>query len=71
MPDVLGKSKDAAASMLEESGLVVGNVEDSYSTEYPEGQICYQSYSLRNQCRTGTIVDLKVSIGSRDRYVQL
>lgn len=64
MPDVLGKSKDAAASMLEESGLVVGNVEDSYSTEYPEGQICYQSYSSGTSVGQGTIVDLKVSIGS-------
>lgn len=64
MPDVLGKSKDAAVSMLEESGLVVGNVEDSYSTEYPEGQICYQSYSSGTSVGQGTIVDLKVSIGS-------
>lgn len=64
MPDVLGKSQEAAASMLEESGLVVGNVEDSYSSEYPEGQICYQSYSSGTSVGQGTIVDLKVSIGS-------
>lgn len=64
MPDVLGKSQEAAASMLEESGLVVGNVEDSYSSEYPAGQICYQSYSSGTSVGQGTIVDLKVSIGS-------
>ena len=64
MPDVLGKSQEAATSMLEESGLVVGNVEDSYSSEYPAGQICYQSYSSGTSVGQGTIVDLKVSIGS-------
>ena len=43
MPDVMGYTRDAAVSVIEAAGLSVGNVEEAYS-EYPSGQICYQSY---------------------------
>ena len=64
MPEVVGNSKDAAVSVLEAAGLVVGSVEDSYSADYPEGQICYQSYEAGTTVSAGTTVDLKISIGS-------
>lgn len=64
MPEVLGNTREAAVSTLEAAGLVVGTVEDSYSSEYPEGQICYQSYEAGTTVSAGTTVDLKVSIGS-------
>lgn len=64
MPEVLGKSQEAAVSTLEAAGLVVGKIEESYSSEYPEGQICYQSFSVGTTISQGTAVDLKVSIGS-------
>ena len=59
MPEVLGKTKEAAISTIEASNLVVGQIDESYSSEYPEGQICYQNYKAE-----GTVVDLKISIGS-------
>lgn len=64
MPEVLGKTREEAVSTLQEAGIIVGNVEDSYSSEYPAGQICYQSYSAGTNVSQGTQVDLKVSIGS-------
>lgn len=64
MPEVLGKSQEAAISTLEATGLVVGNIEESYSSEYPQGQICYQSYSVGASINQGTTVDLKISIGT-------
>ncbi len=64
MPEVLGNSREAAVSTLEAAGLVVNNVEETYNSEYPEGQICYQSYEAGTNVSSGTAVDLKVSIGS-------
>ena len=64
MPEVLGNSKDAAISTLEAAGLVVNDIEETHSSEYPEGQICYQSYAAGTIVSEGTMVDLKVSIGN-------
>lgn len=64
MPEVLGHTKDAAVSNLEAAGLVVGTVEESFSADYPEGQVCYQSYEAGTNVPQGTVVDLKISIGS-------
>jgi serine/threonine-protein kinase len=63
MPTVTGQTEEAAISTLEAAGLTVGTVEPSYSSDYPEGQICYQSYSPGTSVSSGAIVDLKVSIG--------
>ncbi|MBD5452573.1 MAG: Stk1 family PASTA domain-containing Ser/Thr kinase [Lachnospiraceae bacterium] len=64
MPKVTGFSSDAATSNLEAAGLVIGNIDEAYSAEFPEGQICYQSYAEGTTVKEGTVVDLKVSIGS-------
>lgn len=64
MPEVLGNSKDAAISTLEAAGLVVNEIVETYNSEYPEGQICYQSYEAGTTVSEGTAVDLKISIGS-------
>ncbi len=64
MPEVLGNSKEAAISTLEAAGLVVSDVEETYNSEYPEGQICYQSYEAGTNVGVGTSIELKVSIGS-------
>lgn len=64
MPGVIGYTREAAVSNLEAAGLVVGNIDETYSSEYPEGQICYQSYESGTNVKEGTVVDLKVSIGS-------
>lgn len=62
MPNVLGNARETAVSTLETAGLTVNSVEESYS-EYPEGQICYQSYEAGTTVNAGTAIDLKISIG--------
>lgn len=62
MPSVLGNARETAVHTLEAAGLVVNSVEESYS-EYPEGQICYQSYEEGTTVTAGTAIDLKISIG--------
>jgi serine/threonine-protein kinase len=64
MPDVTGKTREAAISTLEAAGITVGLIEDTYSSDYPEGQICYQSYAFGTLVNAGTTVDLKISIGT-------
>jgi serine/threonine-protein kinase len=64
IPDVMGKTKDTAVSMLEASGITVGVIEESYSSEYPAGQICYQSYDAGTTVSEGTSIDLKISLGA-------
>lgn len=64
MPGVVGLTKDAAQSNLEAAGLVVGTVDEVYSSEVPAGQICYQSYEAGTTVKEGTVVDLKLSMGS-------
>ena len=64
MPSVLGNSKDAALSTLNAAGIKVGKIEESYSSEYPEGQICYQSFEAGTKISAESTVDLKISIGA-------
>ncbi|MCM1183668.1 MAG: Stk1 family PASTA domain-containing Ser/Thr kinase [Roseburia sp.] len=63
MPNVLGNSEEAAISVLEAAGLTVGEIEESYSAEYPAGQVCYQSYEAGVTVNQDAVVDLKISIG--------
>lgn len=64
MPQILGYNREAAISTLEAAGLIVGNIEESYSSEYAAGLICYQSFATGTIVNAGTTVDLKISIGS-------
>ncbi len=64
MPQILGYNREAAISTLEAAGLVVGNIEESYSSEYAAGLVCYQSFATGTTVNEGTTVDLKISIGS-------
>ena len=64
MPQILGYNKEAAISTLEAAGLIVGNIEESYSSEYAAGLVCYQSFATGTTVSEGTTVDLKISIGT-------
>lgn len=64
MPGVVGLTREAAVSNLEAAGIVVESIDEVYSSEYPEGQICYQSCESGATVKEGTKVSLKVSIGS-------
>lgn len=64
MPGVVGLTREAAESNLEAAGIVVGKVDEVYSSEVPAGQICYQSFEEGATVKEGSVVDLKLSIGS-------
>ena len=63
VPNLLGKEEDEAMAVLTELGLALGNVEYVESTQYPENQICYQSYTVDSYVDAGTMVDVKISLG--------
>ena len=64
VPNVVGKDQMEAAAALTEAGLQPGVVEET-TNEDPAltGKVCYQSYSVDSYVDSGTIIDLKVSIG--------
>ena len=68
MPSVLGKSRDDAIQILTDAGLSIGEIEESYSTEYKQGEICYQSFPTGVSIQEGSVIDLKVSIGIETVY---
>ena len=51
--------------MLIETGLQLGTVGQMNSEDYPEGQVCYQSYSVGSFVDPGTAIDIKISMGGR------
>jgi serine/threonine-protein kinase len=63
MPDVVGKTMEVAISTLDAAGINVGDIEETYSSDYPDGQICYQSVAFGTIVNEGTTVNLKLSIG--------
>ena len=66
IPNLLGESEMDATVILNELGLLVGNVEQVEDATYPEGTICYQSYSVGAFVDPGTTIDLKISVGPSD-----
>lgn len=63
VPELMGLPEDEAVVKLIEAGLTVSTSE-VYSSEYPQGQVCYQSYSYGSYVEPGTTVEIKVSLGS-------
>ncbi len=59
----LGMTEEAAIAAIEELGLEIGEITETYSSEYAEGLVCYQSYSANAPVVAGTAIDLKISIG--------
>lgn len=66
MPKLLGMTEMDATVTLNELGILLGTVEPVEDATYPEGTICYQSYSVGAMIEPGTKVDLKVSVGPTD-----
>lgn len=67
VPNILGQTKEGAADALAAVGLTLGNFEEGFSDEYPEGQVYYQSYSPGGNVALGTEVDIKISVGAKPR----
>ncbi len=64
VPKLLGLSEQDGIVTAVEAGLKIGEeIAYVYSSEYPEGQICYQSYSNGSYVDPGTVMDIKVSKG--------
>lgn len=62
VPGLLGQTEDMAQKMLTSKGLDVGSVQREYS-DYPEGQVCFQSVSEGTVVDQGTKINLIVSMG--------
>lgn len=67
VPSVLGETAENARTTLEELGLYVRIIE-SYSSEYPEGQIMKQSISEGTEVDPGSTIELEVSIGDLEDH---
>lgn len=65
VPDLMGKEEDEAIAILVESGLPVGTVGRVTNEDFPENQVCYQSYSVGSFVDPGTPIDLKISMGGK------
>lgn len=65
VPDLMGKEEDEVLAMLIETGLQLGTVGQMNSEDYPEGQVCYQSYSVGSFVDPGTAIDIKISMGGK------
>lgn len=67
VPSVLGETAESARSILEDLGLYVKIIE-SYSSEYPAGQIMKQSISKDTEVDPGSTIELEVSIGDLEDH---
>lgn len=65
MPELLGSAEGTALRAIVDAGLVVGEVERQYSSEYPEGTVMWQSYDPEAQLKPNTSVSLVISRGEQ------
>ena len=63
MPRLLGETEDMARKILNSVGLDVGSVKHGYSSDYPEGQVCFQSVNEGSKVDQGTAINLIISDG--------
>ena len=68
VPNVIGLDEEDATVSLVEAGLTPGQVEE-VNNEDPalNGLICYQSYSVGSYVDGGTVVDMRLSIGPKEK----
>lgn len=63
MPDLLGKTEEAAKTALEEAGFLNITVTEVPNDTYPEGQICYQNYTAGQTIDVKNGIELRLSSG--------
>ena len=63
VPKLVGESEDRGAELLNEAGLLVGEISKAYSDEIPAGKIAEQGIDSEEQVEKGTAVDYVVSLG--------
>ncbi len=64
VPKLVGLEEADGTFAAIEADLEIGSVAEVYSSEFPEGYICYQSYSEGTYVDPGTAIDIKVSMGA-------
>lgn len=67
VPNVIGLTEMDATVSLTEAGLSVGTVTQEYNTQVAPDMVCYQSYSVGSYVEAGTLVDIKISMGSEPK----
>ena len=68
VPNLMGLSEMDATVTATEAKLSIGSVTYVYS-EYPVGQVCYQSYSVNSWLEQGAAIDIKISQGPAPQKV--
>ena len=63
VPNLIGQTEQDGTISAVEAGLEISSVSYVFNSEYPEGQICYQSYSHGSYVDPGTTLEIKVSKG--------
>ncbi len=64
VPKFVGLTEEDATFAAIEADLEIGSIAEVYSSEYPAGYVCYQSYSEGTYVDPGTAIDIKVSLGA-------
>ena len=65
VPDVLGKDQQSAISALEDAGLEIGTVTQSYNDDYDSGEVCEQNPDAGTEKPSGTKVSIVISKGAK------
>lgn len=68
VPDLVGREQTEGTLLAIESGLKINNTAKVFDDKYPEGVICYQSYSAGVYVDEGTAIDIRVSLGVKHSY---
>lgn len=63
VPNLAGKTQDAAISALSSAGLSAGNITQSYSSSVMSGYVISQSAASGSTVDKGTTIDFEVSMG--------
>ena len=64
VPDLRGRTQAEAQAMLQNAKLELGNVNEEYSSDYPEGQVFAQSMSSGTSVPEGSKIDITISKGA-------
>ncbi len=67
MPDVKGKSLDEGVSLLEDAGLLKGEISEAYNDEIEAGKIIAATVLAGEDVKTGYVVDLTISLGKENK----
>ena len=68
VPDVIGMTKSQAKEALKAKNLVLGKVTTAYSENVTKNRVCIQSKSEGTEVKTGTKVDVTLSLGPQKTY---